>query len=39
MESAEKELTALDCKTRPTLEMYCPLVMFLGVLGCLFVYS
>lgn len=31
MESTEKELTALDCKTQPLLEMYCPLVMDLGV--------
>lgn len=39
MESSEKELTVLDCKTWPMLEMYCPLVMFLGVFGCLFIYS
>lgn len=39
MESAEKELAVLDCKTCLMLEMYCPLVIFLGVFGGLFMYS
>lgn len=38
MESTENELVALDYKIRPMLDLYCALVMFLCVLGSLFIY-